>query len=182
MYNPVQLDCLCCWCGCLIMKSVNYCGYIFYENGEIQSKRYNKRLKGFFRRDYLAIRFYNGETNVNRSIARLIAILFIPNPDNKPEVNHKNGIKTDNRADNLEWMTSSENTIHSYKNKLQVKIKGIEDKRSIQVIQYDKKWNFIAEYGSINEAQRITGINKTNISLVIHNKRKSAGKCIWIKK
>ena len=50
---------------------------------------------------------------------RLVAIHFIPNPDNKPEVNHKDGNKFNNRADNLEWVTSSENQLHAYRTGLQ---------------------------------------------------------------
>jgi hypothetical protein len=58
-------------------------------------------------------------------IHRLVAIAFIPNPLNKPEVNHKKGIVTDNRESELEWMTGKENVNHSFKYLVRKPVKGI---------------------------------------------------------
>lgn len=67
------------------------------------------------RAGYLSVNLRGG-TNGNKGVVihRILAKLFVPNPENKHYVNHINGIKTDNRIENLEWCTMQENTIHAY--------------------------------------------------------------------
>ena len=63
-------------------------------------------------------------SNKNHLVHRLVAQAFIPNPENKPNINHKSGVKTDNRAENLEWVTQKENIDHSIKFKLKPDDRG----------------------------------------------------------
>lgn len=64
---------------------------------------------------YMACSFRVGAHVKQRKVHRMIAEAFIPNPDNKPHINHINGDRSDNRIENLEWCTSAENAIHAFR-------------------------------------------------------------------
>ena len=95
--------------------SINKNGDIIshFENGKVEYRKFLINETG-----YCYIQLWKNNKGKSLKIHRLVAQSFIPNPNNKPHVNHKNGIKTDNRVENLEWCTRSENMIHAYSNGL----------------------------------------------------------------
>ncbi len=78
--------------------------------------RKGKMLRQKILQGYLYVNLCVHDQRHHYRVHRLVAEAFIPNPDNKPQINHKNGNKLDNRVYNLEWATASENGLHSYAN------------------------------------------------------------------
>lgn len=101
-------------------------------------------------------------------VHRIVAEMFIPNPDNLPIVMHINNDKKDNRVENLKWGTVSENTKQAYEDGLAYNAKGEDDSQSIAVDMYSTTTNkLVKSYGSITEASKETGIQKKTIALQI---------------
>lgn len=147
----------------------NHTGELLVK-GRILKQHTNK--KGYMTLD---IRFNDGKRRY-MGVHRFVAEAFIENPDNKPQVNHIDGDKTNNIVENLEWCTNGENQIHAYKMGLN-RVTGRAGKPKKAVEQIDLKTGLVmATYPSIAEAGRAVGGNNKNIGRCCKNKygRKSA--------
>lgn len=113
-------------------------------------------------------------------IHRLIGEYFMLNPNNYPVINHIDGNKLNNNIDNLEWCTYQHNIKEAFRLGLN-KYTYNENFKNVarKVLQFDKSDNFIKEYNSIREANRITGISYNSIFMNCHGKQKYAGDYIW---
>ena len=134
-YRKIRKIKLCCkQNGLELNDAVLYRGILVFPTGQFITIRNCKIMKQRTdSNEYLWIN--TGDNNTEQS-HRAIAKCFIPNPNELPCVNHKNGIKSDNRVENLEWCTYSDNTLHSFENGLQKYI-GNQYGR-FEVKKYDK--------------------------------------------
>lgn len=127
-----------------------------FQRGKTKILRQNISQRG-----YHHVILSKNKVNKDLRVHRLVASAFIPNPLNKPEVNHIDGNKDNNNVDNLEWATCKENIDHAIKMGLcDERIKN----RRCPVMVFDMNNNFIGKFQSQMMAAKCLGINHKNIS------------------
>ena len=155
--------------GCELMLR-NFKGYTVSSNGTVYSKKNGKEMETRVRKGYREVYLYVDEKYQWFLMHRLIAMVFLPNPDNKPEVHHIDENKLNNDISNLMWVTKSENKAYSV---------------GQPVIGISRESGLIMEYYCMRDAQRATGVQHCQIKKQCENpnrKLQSRTKYIWMYK
>ena len=156
--------------------------YEISDTGLVRRIDTKQTLSGCITSGYRSVKLtFNNSKQKRFYVHRLVAEHFINNPDpkNKTFVNHKDGNKLNNCIENLEWVSPRENNLHYYR---EIKEKTKEKKhfnKPIPIIQYDLQHNKIAEYDSMSQAHKATGVSVVQIARCIHGEVEQANGFIW---
>lgn len=143
------------------------------KDGEIRNAKTKRHLSQHLQNGYYHVTLQINKKPKRISTHRVIAFTFLEKVEGKNIVNHINGIKTDNRVENLEWTTPQENTQHAWDTGLAVSV--VEK----PVRQYDIDGNFIKEYISISEAERETETKQSKIVSCCKLQRETSNNYQW---
>lgn len=159
-----------------------YPDYMVSSDGKVWSLNYHhtgkmKELKPWMTSGYLYVGLWNDNTLIKKRVHRLVAEAFIDNPDNLPQVNHKDEDKTNNSVGNLEWCTAEYNLNYGARNERSAKTLTNHKAFSIPVVCLETG----VVFPSAHEASRQTGIDQRNISACCNGKQKTAGGYHWAK-
>ena len=148
--------------------------YGISDSGQVWSCRKHRSLKPTIDRyGYEKVVLSKDGKAFYRTVHRLVAEAFIPNPNNLTTVNHINEDKTDNRVDNLEWLSIADNDNHGTRNE---RMADAKSKLPVEQILSDGS---TVRYKGVKDASRKTGINRCCIALCCKGTRKTAGGYKW---
>jgi hypothetical protein len=157
----------------LIINTITY-NYEVSNLGNIRSTITKRVLKSVLRNGYLSLSISKNNIKKTYNIHQLIALVFLGNKkDNTIIINHKNGNKTDNNINNLEYITYKENTQHAIENKLTQKVTKKVHKLDPNTLQILKTYNSLLEAGEDNN------IDAKHISCVCKGRRLTTGGFSW---
>lgn len=156
--------------------------YEISDTGIVRRRDSQRVLNGCITSGYRSVKLtFNNSKQQRYYVHRLVAEHFIINsdPKNKTIVNHKDGNKLNNNVENLEWVFPRENNLHYYQEIKQKQRKKKHFESPIPVIQYDLQHNKIAEYDSMSQAHKHTGVSVVQIARCIHKEVFQANGFIW---
>ena len=157
-----------------ISKKINYMpNYLISNFGDVINIKTNKTLKHQIKKGYHRLEVTTIYGRKHFFVHRLVAKAFIPNPENKPQVNHINGNKNDNSVENLEWCTNYENAHHAIDKGLWQNVfkasQKTNESRKIKCKAVNKSTGEVIYFNSISEAERY--FNDRHICDVLKGKR-----------
>lgn len=150
-----------------------YTNYEVSNTGFVRNMETKRILSQYVDKDgYLHSTIILDGHQYHSGVHRLVAIAFIPNPENKPQVNHKNGVKYINVLDNLEWATSSENVKHAFDTGLKFSKLGEDNSLSVYTEKQIRKVCKLLEQGMSNkEISKQTGVERKYITDIKKGRR-----------
>ena len=156
--------------------------YLISNYGQVFSKKSNRCLKPHLNSSgYLQANLWKNNQGKHVFIHRLVAIYFIDNPDNLPQVNHKDENKKNNNVENLEWCNNSYNNLYGTKGIRQSESYLNSGTNCYKVEKYDLDGNYLATYRSIREAGRENNICSSCIFQYFRENYSQCGGYKWKK-